>query len=35
MRTGCEPTRFGNEAKTIIHGDALAELKNYLLKVSI
>ena len=27
MRTGCEPTRFGNEAKTIIHGDALAELK--------
>ncbi|HFF9068425.1 TPA: hypothetical protein ACGFBE_000945, partial [Escherichia coli] len=21
MRTGCEPTRFGNEAKTIIHGD--------------
>ncbi|HGF4814981.1 TPA: hypothetical protein ACF5BE_004345, partial [Escherichia coli] len=24
MRTGCEPTRFGNEAKTIIHGDALA-----------
>ncbi len=26
MRTGCEPTRFGNEAKTIIHGDALAEL---------
>ncbi|MCO1610799.1 hypothetical protein ACNI17_12340, partial [Escherichia coli] len=22
MRTGCEPTRFGNEAKTIIHGDA-------------
>ncbi|EGD8369421.1 adenine-specific DNA-methyltransferase [Shigella flexneri] len=27
MRTGCEPTRFGNEAKTIIHGDAFAELK--------
>ncbi|WP_252498945.1 hypothetical protein, partial [Escherichia coli] len=22
MRTGCEPTRFGNEAKTIIQGDA-------------
>lgn len=35
MRTGCEPTRFGNEAKTIIHGDALAELKSYLLKASI
>ncbi len=27
MRTGCEPTRFGNEAKTIIQGDALTELK--------
>lgn len=27
MRTGCEPTRFGNEAKTIIRGDALTELK--------
>lgn len=27
MRTGCEPTRFGNEAKTIILGDALTELK--------
>lgn len=27
MRTGCEPTRFGNEAKTIIEGDALTELK--------
>lgn len=26
MRTGCEPTRFGNEAKTIIQGDALTEL---------
>lgn len=25
--SACEPTRFGNEAKTIIHGDALAELK--------
>ncbi len=28
MRTGCEPTRFGNEAKTIIRGDALTELKS-------
>ena len=27
MRTGCEPTRFGNEAKTIIQGEALSELK--------
>ena len=27
MRTGCEPTRFGDETKTIIQGDALAELK--------
>lgn len=35
MRTGCEPTRFGNEAKTIIHGDALAELKRSPPKVSI
>lgn len=35
MRTGCEPTRFGNEAKTIIQGDALTELKSSPPKVSI
>lgn len=35
MRTGCEPTRFGNEAKTIIQGDALTELKKLPPKVSI
>lgn len=27
MRTGCEATRFGDETKTIIQGDALCELK--------
>lgn len=30
MRTGCELTWFGNEAKTIIYGDAFAELKKLL-----
>lgn len=35
MRTGCNRTRFGNEAKTIIQGDALTELKSSPPKASI
>lgn len=33
MRSKCEPTWFGDESRRIIHGDALSELKNFLLKV--
>ncbi|SQJ37001.1 methyltransferase [Salmonella enterica] len=32
MKAECEPQYFGDESKKIIHGDALTELKNCLLK---